>query len=144
MNESHILTAGLIIVVGFNERQHALYLIFGSDDSQDVAGKDAHFARWHGMQFAGALDIHQVHTISSAQVKIAKSLAHKRTLVAHFHIGQMQVAHQIVLSAGSSVLTLVDVAEEPTLNSVDAFAQRGGDYQKDEQGKSYQHNGYNE
>ena len=55
----------------------------------------------------------------------------------------MQVAHQVVLVARAAVLALVDVADEPFLDVIDAFAQRGGKQREnDKGGKDEQYCGY--
>ena len=61
--------------------------------------------------------------------------------MAHRHIGQMQVADQVVLVTGAAVLSLVDVADETLLDTADAPTDWCGQHGNQENGRRNKQNG---
>ena len=54
----------------------------------------------------------------------------------HGHVSQVQVTHQIVLMSGSTVLSLVDVADKAFLDIGNTFAQGRREHQDRDKGEN--------
>ena len=124
-----------LFILSLDKGQYLLNLFLGAYDTQQIAWENAHLARRNGVVNAATLDVNQVDAVAGAQIQVTQAVTHKGAVMPHGHIGQMQVAHQIDVTARTAVLALVDVVDKAFLDVGDTTAQPGGDHrEKDDHG----------
>ncbi len=101
---------------GVDDGEHCRNLLVGANHTDYVAGEDAGVGRGNYNEVGTALYHHDAYAVALTDFGVHQSFTHEGATIAHVDVGEVEVAHKVVVFARAAQLAFVEVVEELILD----------------------------